>query len=97
MLAEREPRGGAVVTSIEFVAKALGALGQEELAARLFAAAEAERDLSGPPLTPIYQANYAPHLAAVRGKLGEEKFASAWTGGRTMPLKQAIAAALGEG
>jgi tetratricopeptide (TPR) repeat protein len=97
MLAEREPRGGAVVTSIEFVAKALGALGQEEMAAQLFAAAETERDLSGPPLPPMYRANYAPHIAAIRGRLSEERFASAWSAGRTMPLKQAIAVALGEG
>ena len=46
----------------------------------------------GITLTPLERADYEPAVAAVRTRLGEQAFEEAWAKGRTMTLKQVLAA-----
>jgi hypothetical protein len=78
------------------LAGVVSAQGQPERAARLFGAAAATRRLIGAPLAPTERSRYERLLAAVRAQLDEGTFAAAWAAGRTLPLEQAIAEALGE-
>ncbi len=61
-------------------------------AARLWGAAEALREAIGAPIPPVYRAGYERSVAATRVSLGENTFAAAWAGGRTMTPEQALAA-----
>jgi predicted ATPase/DNA-binding SARP family transcriptional activator len=65
-----------------------------ERAARLFAAAEALREVIGAPLDPCERANYERQVAAARARAGKPKFAAAWAEGRTLTLEAAVREAL---
>jgi predicted ATPase/class 3 adenylate cyclase len=69
------------------------ALGRDEaaMAARLYAASEATREASG--LAPWFPDDDDRNLAHARRQLGED-FAAAWSEGRAMTLKDAVAHAL---
>jgi hypothetical protein len=73
------------------------AIGQGEAgrAAQLWGAAEAIREQIGAPLSPADRTAYDADVARSRTMLGEEEHAAAWAAGRTLPLEQAIAYALG--
>ncbi len=61
-------------------------------AARLWGAAQALREAIGVPLRSFERAINEWGIAAIRTQLGEEAFAAAWAGGRTMTPAQAFAA-----
>src|SRR5262249_15796509 len=63
-------------------------------AARLWGAAEALREVSGFPMTPMNRAQYAPFLAAARAGLDETTFAMAWAEGQGLSMEAAIQAGL---
>ncbi len=71
-------------------------LGQPVRAVRLWAAAEAIREVAGIYLTPLARTrtNYDGHLAAARAQLGDSAFAKAWNEGRAMTLEQVVSYAL---
>ena len=62
-------------------------------AARLFAAAAAQRDREQILLKPTIQAEHDRLVAGVRESLGEVAFTAAWAEGNAMPLAEAVAAA----
>src|SRR5205085_11446503 len=68
------------------------AQGKGVWAARLWGAAEFLRERSGGSQLPIERVVYEPAVAAARAMLGEQAFAAAWAEGRTMTLKQVLAA-----
>ncbi len=82
--------------AIEGLAGVAAAQGQPERAARLFGAAEAQREAHGEPLPPAYRAGYEHDVATARAQLDAATFAAAWAAGRAMTLEQAIAYALNE-
>ena len=79
---------------LEDFSTALCEHGQPTVAAQLFGAAEALRELIGKPLTRAQQVNRNRDVATVQERLEPEAFASAWAAGRAMTLEQAIAYAL---
>ena len=54
------------------------------------------RTTIGAPLEPDERAPYDSTVADARAALSEEAFAVVWAHGQALPLKQAIAEALGE-
>ena len=72
----------------------LGARGEAEQAARLFAGAEAAFEAQGTSPAPHNRADSDRLLAAVRASIDEAIFAAAWEEGRSMSLEQAIAFAM---
>jgi non-specific serine/threonine protein kinase len=68
--------------------------GQYEQAARLFAAAEGLRTSLGRQRSIADQADFDKRVASARAGLGEAAFAAAWSEGTTMPLEEAVEAAL---
>jgi hypothetical protein len=70
--------------------------GEPERAARLFGAAEAQRETLGSARPPADQPGYDAGVASARGMLDAEAFAAAWAEGSALTLEQAIDAALNE-
>ncbi len=68
--------------------------GNSERAAHLLGAAEALREASASPIPPSDRADYNRIVNAVRASLLEDRFATAWKRGRTMPLQDAVEEAL---
>jgi predicted ATPase/class 3 adenylate cyclase len=58
-------------------------------AARLYAAAEAMREVIGAPRPPRRRGKYNEDLATLRREMGEEEFAAAWAEGQAMTPEQA--------
>ncbi len=83
-----------VFSYLEDVADIAGRMGQAEIAAQLYGAADAERERFALPLEPQYQAEYERDIAVARRTLGNEAFAEGWTQGRTLTEEQAVAVAL---
>jgi non-specific serine/threonine protein kinase len=79
---------------LEGLAGLAGAQGRQEQAARLFGAAEALLEISGVRLDACDRVDYDRNVAAVRARLGEAAFATAWTEGQAMTIEQAIEYAL---
>jgi predicted ATPase/DNA-binding XRE family transcriptional regulator len=69
---------------------------EPERAARLWGAAERLRQAIGCRPAPAARATYERATAEVRRQIGEEAFASAWAGGYTLTLEQALAEVLEE-
>ncbi|MDP9375700.1 MAG: tetratricopeptide repeat protein, partial [Chloroflexota bacterium] len=84
-----------VAYALENLAGVAVAQREPERAARLFGAAEALREAIGTPLPPSERAGYERDVAAVRRLLGGDAFAAAWATGRSLPLENARAEALG--
>ena len=66
------------------------AKGQPPKAAWIFGAAEALREASGVPLSPVERRDHDQQAAALRAALGEAAFTAAWAEGRAMPLQEAM-------
>ncbi len=88
-------RGWPVVfTYLEDIADIAGRIGQAETAARLYGAADAQREHFGLPIDPPFRAEYERDAAVARRSLGEAAFAAAWATGRAVEPEQAVAEAL---
>jgi DNA-binding CsgD family transcriptional regulator len=68
--------------------------GEHARAARLFGAAEANREARGIGLGPAARATYAARAAPARAALGEAAFAAQWAAGRALTLAEAVAEAM---
>ena len=77
---------------LEGLADLVAAQGELAWAVRLWGAAEALREAIGTPLPPIERADYGRAITAVRTRLDEKAFTTAWAEGRTMTPEQALAA-----
>jgi ATP/maltotriose-dependent transcriptional regulator MalT len=77
--------------ALEGLAAVVAAQGEPVWAARLWGAAEAQREVYSLPLPPVYRADYERAVAAARTQLDEQLFAAAWAEGRSMTLEQALA------
>ena len=84
---------GKLAWSLEAVAAANEQCGQSEVAAHLYAAADALRSRFGVPLPPGERQDNEQAIAAVRNSLGEPTFDAAWTVGATYSIESAIAEA----
>jgi predicted ATPase/DNA-binding SARP family transcriptional activator len=77
--------------------EALAALDQSQgrlvRAARLLGAAAALRETCRLPVLPIDRADRENQVAALRARLGEEAFETAWAAGRAVSLDEAVASA----
>ena len=81
-----------IASALEGLAGVVAAQGELDWAARLWGAAEAQREARRTPLPPVYLADYRRSVAAARTQLGERAFATAWSEGRMMSLEQVLAA-----
>jgi predicted ATPase/class 3 adenylate cyclase len=89
-----EPRG--IAECLEGLAGVAAAQGRPVHATHLIGAAELLRERIGAPLPPVERGEHDRRLAAARAQLDEEAFAAAWSRGRSISLRQAIAEALEE-
>ena len=81
-----------IASSLEGLGAA--AVDQPHLAARLYGAASALRDITGSPVPAIEQRAHERGIAAARARLGEAAFAQAWAEGRAADLDAVVAEAL---
>jgi predicted ATPase/DNA-binding CsgD family transcriptional regulator len=79
--------------SLEGLALIAATQGESARAARLWGAAGALRDAIHALLPPSYEADQAPHVAAVRKALGEKAFAAHHAEGRLLTVEEALALA----
>ena len=82
---------GAVAACLESIGVAVAAHGRLVEAAWLWGAAETMCGALGESLLPVEHALAARAVVAVRTKLGEEAFTTAWAEGQTMTPEQALA------
>ena len=87
---------GAVAHQLECFAFIAKAQKQEERAIKLMSAAEALREVSNSPRTPMEGEEYEKEVAELRMVMDEKIFASLWAEGRSMTMEQAIEFAVGE-
>src|SRR5262249_25943013 len=91
--ADGDDRTG-MVTTLDLLAELAVDDGRPARAVVLYSAAALLRDEVGVfPLAQIVQAK--PPLEALRGALGEDAFAEAWSSGRSLMLDEVVAYALG--
>jgi DNA-binding NarL/FixJ family response regulator len=64
------------------------------VAARLYGAADAQRESFGLPIEPQYQAEYERDVAVARSALGDAAFVAARSAGHALGPEQAVAEAL---
>jgi non-specific serine/threonine protein kinase len=83
-----------VYSFLEDVADIAGRIGQAETAARLYGAANAERERFALPLEPQYQAEFERDIAVAQRALGESAFADGWAAGRDLTEEEAVVGAL---
>ena len=83
-----------IVVCLEGLAGVATLLGRPERAARLFGAAEAQRDVIRARLFPVDRVGYDRSVALVRIALEVNLFTVAWAEGRAMTLEQAIECAV---
>ena len=86
---------GGLIRCLEGFGPLAAARGQAARVARLFGAAERQRERHGQPLPVIDRADYGA-VPALRESLGEAAFGAAWAEGAAMSLEQATAYALEE-
>jgi non-specific serine/threonine protein kinase len=79
---------------LEGLAQVASARGHYDHAARLFGAAEAQREIVGKWSEPVDQASRDQWVAPTRAALGDTPFAAAWAEGRALTLEQAVEYAL---
>ncbi len=82
-----------VAVCLAGVADRAGRHGPAERAARLFGSDAALREAIGSPVWPIERVAHEPIVTAVRTRLGDAGFATAWTAGRRLPPEQVAAEA----
>ena len=78
--------------ALEGLAAVVAAQGEPTWAAQLWGAAEAQREVYGTPLAPVYRRDYEQALVVARTQLGDQSFEAAWVEGRSMTPEQALAA-----
>ena len=83
----------SIASGLRGLALVAAATRQHARAARLWGAEEALREAIGAP-PPRHTARAQEAIAAVRRRLGEEGFATAWAAGRALSLADAVAEAL---
>jgi DNA-binding CsgD family transcriptional regulator len=83
-----------VYAYLEDIADIAGRVGRAEVAARLYGAADTQRERAGRPVEPLFRAEYARDVAIARRALGEAVFAAAYAAGRALTPEQAVAVAL---
>ena len=88
---------GAVAHQLESFAFVAEALEQMERAARLFGAAESLREKIAMSMDPQERAEYDQQVAALRDRMDEEAFTSAWKEGRALSMEEAISYAISGG
>jgi non-specific serine/threonine protein kinase len=79
-----------VVYPLDRLAILSAEVGQDEMAARLFGAAERLHELLGLVRDETVHAGRDQALSGVRTRLGEDGFASAWATGRELPVEDAV-------
>jgi non-specific serine/threonine protein kinase len=79
---------------LEDTADIAGRIGRPRVAARLYGAAEVQRERDGRPIEPVFREEYDRDVAVARMALGEPFFAAAWAEGRAMSPEDAVALAL---
>jgi hypothetical protein len=85
-----------IAQTFEQFARSAASQAQLERAARLWGAAQAQRQVIGAGLPLGVRLDLERAVTAARAQLGEEAFAAAWAEGRAMTLEQAIAYTLEE-
>ena len=87
-----------IALTLAGLAAAAGLRGRDELAARLYGAAERQSELNEMDdiNDAFWQRHYAPHLAAARVRLGETAWAAGLAAGRVLSQQEAVAEALAE-
>jgi predicted ATPase/class 3 adenylate cyclase/DNA-binding CsgD family transcriptional regulator len=81
----------AVPDILECLAALAGEAGSQREAARLFGAAEANRQRIGAVRFKVYDAEYEAAVAALRNTMGEGDFDGAWAEGAALTTEEAIA------
>ncbi|OBA79228.1 hypothetical protein A9W99_03575 [Mycobacterium sp. 1164966.3] len=76
---------------VECLGRLAAAAGNHQHAARLFGAAEANRQRTGEVRFKIYQAGYDAALTTIRNALEEQDFDAAWAEGTALSTEEAIA------
>jgi DNA-binding NarL/FixJ family response regulator len=79
------------IAGLEGFAQIAAGQGDDARAVRLWAVAASLRDTLGTPLPPADHVMHARSTAAVRARLGDVRWASAWAEGAAMSLEQAVA------
>jgi predicted ATPase/class 3 adenylate cyclase/DNA-binding CsgD family transcriptional regulator len=77
--------------ALEGLATVVAVQGEPTWAARLWGAAEAQREVYGTPLASIYRTDFEQAVVGARTQLGEQAFATAWAEGRMLTPEQALA------
>jgi hypothetical protein len=72
------------------LAQILVAVGNMDLAARLFGCAEAHHERAGVKLYEPVRSGYEQATASARSTLGADRFTGLWNAGRAMPLDEAV-------
>ncbi|HEY7355324.1 MAG TPA: LuxR C-terminal-related transcriptional regulator, partial [Ktedonobacterales bacterium] len=97
LAASRENRDQFGIFGIIYLLATLASLAAARsnlvLAARLWGATEALREMTSRPLRRIERVGYEREVAEVRARLGEAAFAAAWSEGRALTPEEALAAA----
>jgi DNA-binding CsgD family transcriptional regulator len=78
---------------LEDIADVAGRVGQAELAARLYGAADALRERARRSVEPVFRDEFERDVAVARLTLGDDAFATAWAAGRALAPEQAFAEA----
>jgi predicted ATPase/DNA-binding CsgD family transcriptional regulator len=81
---------GLVASCMEGLAVVVTAQGELVWAARLWGAAEAQREAIGAPMPPVEGPAYENNVSEARSKLGDKTFTDAWAEGRAMTPQQAL-------
>jgi hypothetical protein len=84
----------SIAESLEGLGELAAAQGESRRAARLWGAAEAQREVAGVPRSRMERAGHERTVAAARAALGEEAFAAAWEAGRALSPDAAVPFAL---
>jgi tetratricopeptide (TPR) repeat protein len=92
---ENDNRGG-IAECLAGIAGVFAAQGRAWQGARLFAAAEAQRQAACASIWPANQIEYERHLTRLLQVLDTETLGAAWTEGQSMTLERAIAAAMAD-
>jgi non-specific serine/threonine protein kinase len=87
-------QGWPVYTYLEDIADVAGRVGQPGIAARLYGAADQERERYGRPIPPVFHEEVERERTVARDLLGDAAFASSWAAGRALPIAAALAEAL---
>jgi non-specific serine/threonine protein kinase len=94
LLVRDAERGRLVNNYLNDIANIAGRGGRPEVAARLYGAADKERERHGEPLPAVYRTEFERDRGVARRALGEAAFADAWAAGHALPTAQVIAEAL---